>query len=101
MKLIIEILNGRLSGKTFIVDSFPISIGRLSSSNLQIQFDKYISRAHCTIYKDGNNLYLIDLKSTNGTYVNDQLIQSSVGIKNEDIIRIGNTNFKCSIDQSV
>jgi len=101
VKLKIEIIDGRLSGKTFQIDSFPVCIGSLSNSNLQILFDKYISRAHCTIYNDDNNLYLIDMKSTNGTYVNDHLIQSAVRIKNEDIVKIGNTNFKCLIDQNV
>lgn len=101
MKLTIKIIDKRLFGKTFVIDSFPFSIGRLPNNNLQIPYDEYISKVHCTIYKEGENLYLIDLKSTNGTYVNDQLIESAYIIKNEDVIKLGNTNFICLIDKDI
>lgn len=98
MKLIVKIVSELHQGKKYEVDLFPISIGRLKNNGIQIAFDMYISRAHCTIYKDQSNLYIIDMKSKNGTYVNDILIHTPVIIKNGDIITLGNTRLNFSTE---
>ena len=47
-----------------------IVIGRQSTSTIVISGDQYISRTHCQLsYRDGS-IYLTDLGSTNGTYIN-------------------------------
>ncbi|HDI10594.1 MAG TPA: FHA domain-containing protein, partial [Euryarchaeota archaeon] len=55
---------------------FPItdelSIGRGEDVEVDVQIDdpnRYISRLHCTIKKIGNQYYLLDNESTNGTYI--------------------------------
>ncbi len=90
MKLALEILS---TSKKFIIESFPISIGRLTNNTIQIP-DQFVSRAHCTIYKQNDSIYMIDLKSTNGTFINGQLINSAFEIKSDCILRIGNTEIK-------
>lgn len=98
MKIILNILDGPFTGKIFEFADFPISIGRMPNNNLNLPYDNYISRAHCSIITDGNNILIIDLKSTNGTFINKQRIESSVIMKSNDVITIGNTNIKCHID---
>ena len=41
----------------------------------------YISRRHCVFYYDGKELYVMDLGSTNGTYVNDDRLAPSRWVK--------------------
>lgn len=98
MKITLNILAGPYAGRMFEFIDFPVSIGRMSSNNLNLPNDNYVSRAHCSIISDGNNVLIIDLKSTNGTFINNQCIVSPVIIKNDDIVTIGNTHIQCRLD---
>jgi len=51
-----------------------ILIGSGENCNYRIN-DNVVSRNHCKIILQQNNLYIIDLNSTNGTFVNHQKIQ--------------------------
>lgn len=93
MKLVLEIVS---TSKRYFIESFPISIGRLNNNTIQIA-DQFVSRAHCTIYNQNESIYLIDLKSTNGTYINGQLIDSAFEIKRDCILRVGNTDIKMQL----
>lgn len=65
-----------------------------------IPYNKKISRVHCKINKKENEYTIMDLDSSNGTYVNNIKLQSkhSVIIKNGDIIRLANSDFKVIIE---
>ena len=52
-----------------------------------------VSRNHAKIINTGKSIILRDLGSTNGTYVNDQLIDEYV-LRDGDFIKIGRTIFK-------
>lgn len=86
-----------MKGKCKFFDSFPISIGRLLNNNFPLHLDSYVSKAHCSIFQNQERIYLIDLKSTNGTYLNGKLIQSPVPLRNGDLIIVGKTVMKCKI----
>ncbi len=64
-----------------------------------ITFNKMISRSHCMIVRRGDRVVIIDLGSANGTYVNGPRIQANqpYPIKNGDIIRLANSEFRVSI----
>jgi len=98
MKITFNILDGPYAGKIYEFTEFPVSIGRMSSNGLNLPYDNFISRAHCSIISDQSNILIIDLKSTNGTFLNNQRIESSVIIKNKDIITLGSTNIQCRIN---
>lgn len=53
-------------------------IGRSSSCTLQIpkEVDSEISRHHCLLYTDRGKAKIIDMGSTNGTFINDEKIPS-------------------------
>ena len=93
----LKIINGVQSGKEFSIDEFPLSIGRSDGNNIQIMDDQMVSRIHCTIYiGENDSLYLSDLNSTNGTYLNNKKLESPILLKSSDKIILGNTilNFK-------
>ena len=52
-----------------------------------------MSRNHSKIINTGKSIMLRDLGSTNGTYVNDELIDEYV-LRDGDLIKIGRTIFK-------
>ena len=55
--------------------------------------DPYLSAKHCTIRHDSGNFVLIDLDSTNGTFVNQKRV-TKMDLIDNDTIRIGRTEFK-------
>ena len=54
--------------------------------------DKGISRNHSLLEHKGDHALLVDLGSTNGTFVNDKIIISKI-LENNDIIKIGQTEI--------
>jgi S-DNA-T family DNA segregation ATPase FtsK/SpoIIIE len=64
-----------------------IFIGREIYNNI-IFNNKSVSKKHSEIYKKDNNLYIRDLNSANGTFLNGKIVQESI-LKNGDFINIG------------
>lgn len=70
------------------------TIGRGTDADITFVEDMEMSRRHCSILlQDAENILIRDDGSTNGTYVNDQLIDSAVAIplKDNDEIHVGTT----------
>ena len=79
-------------GRKYDLDKPTIVIGRSSKSDIQIDQES-ISRSHAKVVNDSKSVVVRDLGSTNGTYVNDQLIDESP-LRNGDFVKIGRTIFK-------
>jgi hypothetical protein len=62
-------------GERVPVTRFPFSIGR-GDCNLDLSADTSVSRRHAEIRFSQRGLYIIDMLSANGTYVNDERIPS-------------------------
>lgn len=84
-KLVIK-YDGEMQGDYYI-NTRRVNIGRHRSNDLRID-DPLISRNHAQIIKHGRTIYLRDLGSTNGTYVNGKLIDI-VPLEEGTKIRIG------------
>ena len=69
----------------------PITIGRSPDADVVI-LDEKASRIHCGIRLWDGDFYIKDLKSRNGTYVNNQRIDVSK-LKPGDRIRVGSMSF--------
>lgn len=69
-----------------------ITLGRNRENDIIIK-DPYISKKHFKIVEDEEKYYMEDLKSANGTYLNEERIFDVVRLKNGDIIRIGQIEF--------
>jgi ABC-type multidrug transport system ATPase subunit len=48
-----------------------------------------VSRLHAQVTRVGRRYFITDLRSTNGTFVNDTPVQGNVWLKPQDVIRIG------------
>ena len=70
-----------------------LSIGRGTEADVQIE-DRYASGLHARIYAHRGNFYLEDLKSTNGTLLNDEALAGEAELVAGDRIRIGDTEFR-------
>ena len=68
-------------------------VGRDEPSDLRIGDDS-VSRRHALLEIDDSGCCVIDLGSTNGTYVNEQPISSQTLLRTGDRLRFGNHIFK-------
>ncbi len=83
------VIKGKDQGRRFDLDGQVLQLGRDSSNPVQLH-DTEISRRHAEIRCEGGNFALIDLSSSNGTYVNDELVQRHI-LQNGDRVQIGRT----------
>jgi hypothetical protein len=88
----LKIIGGPLKGKTFNLDGETFFIGRSSKNDIQVK-DATISRKQVKLYRIGEKLFLEDLKSTNGSWLNDSLVLPGEGFEvgEGDLITLGNT----------
>jgi hypothetical protein len=69
-----------------------VKIGRSSENDVVLKNDLNISRNHCEIFKDDEgNIFLTDLESANGCFINGRKVSGSEIIDTNDIIKLGNT----------
>jgi 3',5'-cyclic-nucleotide phosphodiesterase len=97
----LTITAGPLKGKIFDLDTDPFFIGRSSNNNIQIK-DTAVSRRQLKIFQVEKKLFVEDLKSTNGTLINNEKIApgESVEVKNGHTITIANTVMSLDGDSS-
>ena len=68
-----------------------IKVGKAPINDIVIN-DTFVSREHLEIFIDSDkNVFITDLDSANGTYVNGIRITNSVKLETFDILLIGNT----------
>jgi EAL domain-containing protein (putative c-di-GMP-specific phosphodiesterase class I) len=81
------------SGKWIVaLDVFPFVIGRDEDCNLKLK-SKWVSRHHAEIHKSGDLLWIRDLGSTNGTFLNQTQIQKAELLEVGDLICFGKFEF--------
>lgn len=67
-----------------------ITFGRNGNNDVIIN-DQYVGRNHCQIVENEGKFMVIDLNSTNGTYVNGSRITGQHPLSSSDEVRIGQT----------
>ena len=71
-----------------------IEIGRSPTSEISFPEVLSISRTHARLEHQGSHVVVEDLGSTNGTYVNDRLIQKNQQLRSGDRFQVGAVHFK-------
>ncbi|MBY0551683.1 MAG: FHA domain-containing protein [Candidatus Obscuribacterales bacterium] len=75
-------------------------IGRASSSDIVLK-DILVSREHAVIHFQGDDYYVEDQESTNGTIHNNDFLQQRAKLNPGDRIRIGTTWFTFALEHDV
>jgi pSer/pThr/pTyr-binding forkhead associated (FHA) protein len=70
------------------------SMGRSSGSTIVLRSDDYASGRHAQLTRHGGLLYVEDLGSTNGTFVNGRKTVGATPLRNGDTVRVGSTTFR-------
>jgi hypothetical protein len=87
--------SGPWRGKQFAIEQTLIHVGADAKNELTLTGDEYVSGNHATIRFEGGSLYLNDLSSTNGTFLNGTRLSGTAGVLAPgDEIRFGRTTFE-------
>ncbi len=80
-------------GMRYILSENPILIGRGEECEISIN-DNSVSRRHARIEPIKDEYTVIDLNSTNGTFINDLLLTEASTLKDGDYLRVGNCIYR-------
>ena len=83
--------NGRTI-KELSFDQPRLLIGRSEHNDIALP-SRFVSRHHLLLVRHGNATFLMDLNSSNGTFVNSRRVSNSV-LKHDDIISVGDHRIK-------
>ncbi len=80
-------------GRKYELAKTDIQLGRSSKADIQIDQES-VSRNHAHISNTTKGVRIRDLGSTNGTFVNDTVVEGERELRNGDLVKIGRTIFK-------
>jgi uncharacterized protein involved in exopolysaccharide biosynthesis len=93
------VLAGDSAGQCYPIDRLDRVIGRAQNADIKID-EPAISQRHAKIFVVDGRHHLLDLGSTNGTYLNDEMVQGDVVLHSGDVIRIGETSLSYVVRSS-
>lgn len=87
---VFEVISGVDRGRQFVGITHEIKIGRQFDNHIQLN-DPKVSRFHAMITQKGSHMVVRDLKSTNGTWINDERVIREKRLVSGDQIKVGET----------
>jgi pSer/pThr/pTyr-binding forkhead associated (FHA) protein len=76
------------------LDSSPVTIGRAPENDLVLDADEFASVEHARVEPRRDGVWLEDLGSTNGTFVNGVKLTQPRKLSSGDVIRVGETDLR-------
>jgi FHA domain len=70
-----------------------VTLGRSNGADIRVD-DPFASSAHARIFPRGDFMYVEDMGSTNGTYLNGRQVRNAERLKMADVIRIGDSEYR-------
>jgi len=95
-QLVVERAPGHEPGMIYDLDG-DIVLGRGDRAEIRLD-DPFASARHARIYEQGNILVIEDLGSTNGTYLNEEVLETPRPLHPGDRVRIGDSEFVFEVD---
>jgi hypothetical protein len=87
------IFSGKMKGQRLILPDREVIVGRDEDCHMRIA-SSLISRKHCALKGSVHGVWVRDLESQNGTYVNDVAISEPYLMKPGDLLRVGAALFQ-------
>jgi hypothetical protein len=81
-------------GEEWDLDASPLTFGRSSQNDVELKRDEYASSSHARVEPRRDGVWLEDIGSTNGTYLNGIRLTRPKRLSSGDIVRIGETELR-------
>jgi len=95
-RLVVERAPGHQPGMIYDLEG-DLVLGRGERAEIRLE-DPFASSRHARIYEQGTTVVVEDLGSTNGTYLNEELLQTPRPLHPGDRVRIGDSEFAFEVD---
>jgi hypothetical protein len=69
------------------------TMGRSDGAEIRVE-DPFASSAHARIFSRGDFMFVEDMGSTNGTFLNGRQLRAAERLKMADVIRIGDSEYR-------
>jgi pSer/pThr/pTyr-binding forkhead associated (FHA) protein len=86
---------GDLRGRTYALAD-ELTVGRAAGCGVSLPDDTYVSQLHARVFRREGQLYVEDLGSTNGTYLNRKKVGAPAVIRRGDRLQFGKTVLEVS-----
>jgi pSer/pThr/pTyr-binding forkhead associated (FHA) protein len=73
-----------------------ITVGRASGCQVALPDDTFVSQLHARIFRKDGQLFVEDLGSTNGTFLNRKQVSAPVAVRRGDRLQVGKTVLEVS-----
>jgi hypothetical protein len=83
-----------VEGRDFEIDSAQLTIGRGGQNDIAIRSDEYASARHARFEPRQDGVWVQDLGSTNGTYLNGARLDRPRRLNEGDVVRVGETDLR-------
>jgi pSer/pThr/pTyr-binding forkhead associated (FHA) protein len=94
--VVVHAAGGEQQGERHPLGDDDVTIGRDEGNTVVVASDQ-ASRRHARIFVSGGAHVLVDLESTNGTFLNSKLVKEQT-LRHGDVIRIASTVLKYVIE---
>jgi pSer/pThr/pTyr-binding forkhead associated (FHA) protein len=81
-------------GLVRVLDSAPVTLGRGAQNDVTLDSDDFASARHAKIEPRRDGVWIEDVGSTNGTFVNGARISTPRALRAGDVIRVGSTDLR-------
>jgi pSer/pThr/pTyr-binding forkhead associated (FHA) protein len=89
----VAVVDGANAGETVSLDDAPVLIGRGADAAIRLD-DDYVSTRHARIASSGDQWFVEDLGSTNGTYIGSHRLTQPTILQLGSKVRIGKTTLE-------
>jgi hypothetical protein len=98
VRLVVQRSPSLEEGGEFLLNSAPVTVGRGGQNDLVLIGDEFASARHARIEVRGDGVWVQDLESTNGTYVNGSRVAGAQRFDAGDVLRVGETDLRMEED---
>ena len=95
-QLVVERAPGHEPGMIYDIDG-DLVLGRGEQAEIRLE-DPFASSRHARIFEQAGAVVIEDLGSTNGTYLNEEVLQTPRPLHPGDRVRIGDSEFTFEVD---
>jgi FHA domain-containing protein len=95
-RLVVERAPGHDPGMIYDLDG-ELVLGRGDAAEIRLE-DPFASSRHARVFQQGRIFAIEDLGSTNGTYLNEELLDGPRPLHPGDRVRIGDSEFSFEVD---
>ena len=95
-KLVVASSGALKPGREYEAGPVPLTIGRAEDNTVSLAGDDFASAHHARVEARRDGVWIVDLDSTNGTFVNEARLNGRQKLRDGDVVKVGDTELRFS-----